>query len=95
MGTLSHPKYDLRNTPERVTVTRRHHPLEGKQLQVLCAGRSQLTVRLRDSSTMRIERAWTDADGPGVCRAGSMATQLTVDTLRDLLALVNALKQGS
>jgi hypothetical protein len=76
-------------------VTHRHHPLEGKQLQVLCGGRSHLTVRLRDSSTMRIERAWTDADGPGVCRERPMATQLTVDAVRDLLALVNALKQGS
>ena len=44
---------------------------------------------------MRIERAWTDIDGPRVRQEHPVATQLCVGALRDLLALVNGLKRDS
>jgi hypothetical protein len=60
-------------------------------LEVVRDGKSQLVVRHPDSVTMRIPRAWTDADGiPPPPRSGP-DTQLTLGSLRDLLRLVDAL----
>ena len=77
--------------PDRVLVTRRHHPLEGQELDVVRGGRSELTVRNPDSATMRIPRAWTDADGVMPPTKEEPSTQLTIDALRALMRLVDAL----
>jgi hypothetical protein len=73
-------------------VTRRHHPLLGEQLEVLVEGRGDhLGVRLPDGSTTRIPRAWTDADGAAESREPAAATVFTVDALRELIELVEAI----
>jgi hypothetical protein len=73
-----------------VTVTRRHHPLRGQALDVVSRGRTQLVVRLRDGTSMRMPRAWTDVDGaPPQHTADGI---FTADALRALLDLVDALR---
>lgn len=72
-------------------MNRRHHPLEGQSLEVVRGGKSELVVRHPDSMTMRIPRAWTDADGPPPPREKAAETQLTVDALRELMHLVDVL----
>jgi hypothetical protein len=84
--------YYRRDTAEHVTVIRRHHPLEGESLEVLKGGQ-HLIVRLGDGSTMRMPRSWTDADGPTVSRASKPSTLFTIDSLRELIALLEALRR--
>ena len=72
-------------------MTRRHHPLEGEELYVVRGGKSEITVRHPDSATMRIPRAWTDADGTTPPTKGKSDTQLTVAALRALMHLVDVL----
>jgi len=93
MGRLSHTAYILRDTPERVRVTRRHHPLQGRELEVLIQqGKTLLVVRLPDGSSMRILRAWTDADGVAAPEELSVTCIYTPESLRDLIRLVDALR---
>jgi hypothetical protein len=95
MAAPLHTKYSLSQSSPRVTITRRHHPLAGKDLEVLCGGNSYLVVRLADKSSMRLPRAWTDADGPLAEHGHMPATRLTVTSLRELMILVTALKERS
>ena len=91
-GRLSQTAYILRDTPERVKVTRRHHPLRGRELEVLIQqGKSLLVVRLPDGSAMRMPRAWTDADGGGVPDELLGTCVYTPESLRGLIRLVDAL----
>ncbi|MFC1482499.1 DUF5372 family protein [Myxococcota bacterium] len=69
-----------------MVVTRRHHPLRGQRFEVLQCGREQLTVRLKDGTTMRIPRHWTDADGD--TPADERESVWTADSLRRLIELV-------
>lgn len=57
------------------------------------SGRTQLVVRLRDGTTLRVPRAWTDADGmpPEAARE----SVFTVDALRELLERVALLRRGT
>jgi len=75
-----------------VTVIRPHHPLRGEQFEVLIGGPRQIVIRLRDGSTMRIPRVWTDADGARSDSPPPSETVFTVEALRELLELVSALK---
>ena len=75
-------------------MTRRHHPLEGQELEVMLAGKEQLAVRLKDGTSMRIPRAWTDADGASPPSTTSPAA-LTGDAIRELVALIDALVRRS
>jgi len=84
--------YYRRDTAEHVTVIRRHHPLEGQSLEVLKGGQ-HLIVRLRDGSTMRLLRSWTDADGPDVSQPSQLSTMFTIDSLRELIGLLEALRR--
>ena len=79
-------------TPARVTVTRRHHPLRGRSLEIFREGRNDLTVWLADGSRIRMPRRWTDADGAHD-ESSVRLTVFTVDALRALLVLVDALKR--
>ncbi len=75
---------------QRVTVTRRHHPLRGQALDVVKRGRTQIVVRLGDGTSMRLPRAWTDVDeAPSQLIAESI---FTADALRALIDLVDALR---
>jgi hypothetical protein len=73
-----------------VTITRRHHPLLGHRLEVASGGASAIVVRVADGSTMRIPRAWTDADGDLPIELTD--TVFSIDALRDLLRLIDAIR---
>jgi hypothetical protein len=73
-----------------VKLIRRHHPLEGQLLEVVRGGPVQLVVRLGDGTAMRLPRSWTDIDGAPVRAADSI---YTVDSLRELLELVEAFRR--
>jgi hypothetical protein len=73
-----------------VTVTRRHHPLRGQSLEVFREGRNDLTVWLADGSRILMPRSWTDADGAREASSVRL-TVFTVDALRALIVLVDAL----
>jgi hypothetical protein len=75
-----------------VTVTRRDHPLRGRSLEIFRDGRTDLTVWLADGSRIRMPRSWTDADGAHE-ESSVRLTVFTVDALRALLVLVDALKR--
>jgi hypothetical protein len=74
-----------------VRIIRRHHPLEGIELDVVRGGRSELLVRHPDSLTMRIPRAWTNADAASPAPRAETDIQLTVEALRELIHLVDVL----
>ena len=89
-GTGSQTEYVGRCSPQRVTVTRRHHPIKGKIFDVVNGGRQQLVIRLDDQSTMRIPRSWTDADGAQP-EMDAPERMFTTDAMRELGALVAAM----
>ena len=94
MGAQSQTEYVTKSTPQRVTITRRHHPSEGGSFEVVFGGRSTLVLRLADGSRMRIPRAWTDADG-GCLGVKAPEHVFTADALRALGKLVASLAQRS
>jgi len=95
LGRLAYTKYILRNTPERITITRRHHPLQSQQFDVAIGGRKRITIRLDDGTTMRIPRGWTDADGGRPQDERQRDGVLTIDSLRRLFDLIDALASRS
>ncbi len=93
-GRLSQTKYYLSDFPAKLTVIRRHHPLEGQALELLSVAKASVVVRLSDSTSMKSPRGWTDADG-GPCTALSGDSPLCLEGLRELLNLVKALRAPS
>jgi hypothetical protein len=91
---LSPTEHILKKTPDRVRVVRRHHPLEGQDFEVSFGDGMHLVILLKDGSTMRMLRAWTDADGPR--RSDSLRSDdiFTAEALRQLIAVVEGLQQG-
>jgi hypothetical protein len=55
------------------------------------SGRTQIVVRVRDGSVMRLPRAWTDADG--TAPVPTRESVFTVEALRALLAQVALLRR--
>ena len=91
-GTLSQTAYHLRFSPAEITVIRRHHPLEGEQLEVLAERGRGLDVRLSDGTSMRIPRDWTDADGSPPGQPLTSEAVYSVKAVRELIELVRALR---
>ncbi len=91
-GTSSHNRYYhcVTPTPSQVTITRRHHPLQGLALEVLHTGPRELVVRAPDGFSMRLPRAWMDADGSSSGTSERDAV-FSVDAIRALLEIVEAL----
>ena len=91
VGSPSHSEYFRSRPPTAVTLTRRHHPLAGQVLELVLNGPTQLVVRLSDGTTLRVPRAWTDADGtpPEPARE----SVFTVEALRELLDHVARLRE--
>ena len=75
-------------------MVRRHHPLQGEQFEVLINGKNQLAIRLRDGSSMRIPREWTDVDGKAIEGEPAVSSILTSESIRELVELVDAVKRG-
>ena len=92
-GRVSQTKYFLSNVPAKITVIRRHHPLQGRELEVLSAGKADLVVRLADGSSMKLPRRWTDADGMRQGEALGGDSKFCLAGLRALLRLVEALQR--
>ncbi len=92
-GRPAHNRYDhcLTPTPPHVTITRRHHPLQGQTFAVVRGGPRELVIRAVDGVVMRLSRAWTDADGGTQVDAGPDAV-FTVEAIRALVELVEALR---
>ena len=74
---------------------RRHHPLLDQDLEVLSANRSVVVVRLANSSSLKIPRPWTDADGAQSGPELQGESKLSVQGLRELLELLESLRNGS
>ena len=91
-GRLSQTKYYLSYPPATITIIRRHHPLEGRHLDVLSAGRATVVVSLTDGSSLKLPRRWTDADGIA-CTDLSGDSPFTLHGLRELLRLFIALRE--
>lgn len=90
---LSQTKYKLKRTPERVNITRLHHPLVGLRLEVLMEAGEHIVVRLPDGSPMRIPRGWTDADGTAAGTRPAGTGVLSVDSLRELFRVLDGLRR--
>ncbi len=93
-GRSSHNRYYhcTTPTPSRVTLTRRHHPLQGHTFEVLQTGSRQLVVRGLDGVAMKVPRTWTDADGVCADNPDSEAV-FSVEAIRTLLEMVEALRR--
>src|SRR5438477_4176673 len=91
--TTRHPTHH-QHFPERITITRPHHPFEGQSLEVLRRVRMraglQFVLILPDGSKSRIPADWTDYQNP-VCaaqapqRVGSLEDFLRLRQLTDAL----------
>jgi hypothetical protein len=92
MGRLSQTKYYLSNFSSTTTITRRHHPLNGQELDLLSVGKTTVVVRLSDGSTMKILRWWTDVDGVA-CTELAGGSVLSLRGLHELLGLFTALRE--
>jgi hypothetical protein len=79
-------------TPSQVTITRRHHPLQGLALEVLHTGPRELVVRAPDGFSMKLPRTWTDADGVAAETSEADAV-FSVDAIRALLEMIEALQR--
>jgi hypothetical protein len=75
-----------------VKITRPHHPLLHQEFEVLKADQHRLVVQHFDGGTMKIPRAWTDADGEQESRQRCHPLVFTVEALRELLALTDVLR---
>jgi hypothetical protein len=76
-----------------VKIIRPHHPLLEQEFEVLKADRHRVVVRHFDGGTMKIPRAWTNADGESAVARVSHPQVFTVEALRELLDLIDALRQ--
>ena len=94
-GRVSQTKYILKNSATHVRVTRRHHPLQGQTYEVLKYGKVYVLVRLPNGSTMKLPRHWTDVDGLAPYEEMSGDAFFTVESLRELLKLEEALRRRS
>jgi hypothetical protein len=92
-GRSFHTKYYLENLPERVEVTRRHHPLFGRELEVIRANKVMLTIRLHDGSTMKVLRAWTNAGRATRVVEPPRCSVLSNEGVRGLIDLVSAMRR--
>jgi len=92
MGRLSPTKYYLSNLQTTLTIIRRHHPLEGQELDLLSATKNWAVVRLPDGSSLKILRVWTDADTT-TCMELTGNSQLCLSGLRELLKQFEALRK--
>ena len=91
-GRSFHTKYSLQDLPPRVEVSRQHHPLYGRELEVIHANKVILTIRLADGSTMKMPRAWTNAGGARSMVEPSHGS-VFIEAVRELIDLVSALRR--
>ena len=100
MASIRTPRHTthLKDLPEHVTITRPHHPFEGKTLPVFGLGRYRgklhLTLILPNGSRSLIPVEWTDLNAAQQSLLVPLNTNLHFGSLSDLLhavAVVDAL----
>jgi hypothetical protein len=74
-------------------MTRRHHPLFGRELEIIRADKVMLTIRLHDGSTMKVPRAWTNAGRATGVVEPPRCSVITIEGVRELIDLVSALRR--
>jgi len=92
-GRVSPTTYYLSNSPAQITVVRRHHPLQGRTLDVLSAGKDTVVVRFANGSKMRFPPRWMDADGARQCPELQGDSRFCLIGLGELLKLVDMLRR--
>ena len=70
-------------------MTRRHHPLLNQEFEVLKADKSNIILRVLDGSALKMPRAWTDAEGTKGAHMISASSVFTLESLRELIELVD------
>lgn len=91
MGVLSQTKYILKNSATHVRVIRPHHPLFGKELEILKDAKADIIVLRPDGASMKLPRNWTDIDGPDSCRELSGKAIFTTQSLQEFRELLETL----
>ena len=95
MGKWSQTMDHIQNSKRRVVViVRRHHPLQGREFEVLMEGKNYLAIRLRDGSSMKIPRDWTDVDGKANESEPAIGSILTSEAIRELIELTDAVRRS-
>ena len=74
-----------------MTIIKRHHPLVNQQFDVLIDGNERIVIRLNDGKSMRIPREWTSADGMVCTEQPEHDRIFSVDSLRDLIRVLDGL----
>ena len=74
-------------------IVRPHHPLLHQEFEVLKGGEHRLVVQHFDGGSMKIPRAWTNADGDQAVAEYCHPQVFTVQALRELLELADAIRQ--
>jgi hypothetical protein len=97
VGRQQHNRYYhfITPTPAEVKITRRHHPLLGQAFEVLQGGPRNLVLRAADGFVMKVPRTWTDADGAKERDDDESESFFTVDAIRELSELTEALGRRS
>jgi len=90
---LSQTEYIRKDSPTRIRVTRRHHPLRGQELEVLTVDKKHIVVRAPDGLSLKLPRLWTDVDGADADGDWSGDAIFTVESLRALGVLLEAFAQ--
>ena len=56
-------------------------------------GKNYLAIRLRDGSSMKIPREWTDVDGKANESGPAVCSILTSEAIRELIELTDAIRR--
>lgn len=96
-GTPSQTTYNSCGAVDRVTITRPHHPLHGQTLEVTWGARGRgskgrLTVVLPDGYCAIVPREWTDLDGGASQHRNDSSCVFTIDAVRQLITVFEALR---
>ena len=65
---------------------------DAQQVEVLAERGACIDVLLRDGTSMRVPRSWTDADGSPVIERPGRDAVFTVGAFRELIGLIRALR---
>jgi len=76
-----------------VKIIRPHHPLLHQEFEVVKADQQHLVVQHFDGGSMKIARAWTNADGEQAIAVHCHPQVFSVEALRELLDLTDTFRQ--
>jgi len=91
MGGTLHNKHHHHNSTSHITITRKHHPFETLQFEIVSLGKNTVTIKLQDGSHTRIPRNWSNLGHSIECRQMVFNAVFTTKSAFDLLTLVELL----